>query len=299
LEKELAAFFGTESALVFPDGYLAPLAVAQALAGEFSHAFIDELAHAALVDAARMLHCPVKTFAHRNVTDLARRLSKFGKRSRPILLTDGMFSHDGSVAPLAEYLKILPHPAIILVDDAHGVGVLGARGRGALEHAGVSRTRIIQCATLSKAFGAYGGVALGARKLREKIITRSRLFAGSTPLPPPLAGAALAGLAILKREPARRKKLFRNVSYLRSQLRQSGWEIAETPGPIVRLPFLNAAGAENLKKRLLAAGIYPPFVKYGKASAAGFFRFIISSEHSERQLDKLAAALNAFKSKSR
>jgi 7-keto-8-aminopelargonate synthetase-like enzyme len=299
LEKALVAFFGAESALVLPDGYLAPMGVAQALAGEFSHVFIDEFAHAALVDAARMLRCTVKTFAHRNAEDLARRLSKLGKRSRPIVLTDGMFSHDGSVAPLAEYLKILPRSGMILVDDAHGAGVLGARGRGALEHAGVSRQRIIQCATLSKAIGAYGGAVLGTRKLREKIITHSRLFAGSTPLPPPLAGAALAGLGILKGEPARRKKLFHNVSYLRGQLRQSSWEIAETPGPIIRLPFMTAAEADALKRRLLATGIYPPFVKYGKASATGVFRFVISSEHTRAQLDELAAALKAFKSNGR
>jgi glycine C-acetyltransferase/8-amino-7-oxononanoate synthase len=297
LEKELAAFFGAESALVFPNGYLAPMAVAQALVGEFSHVFIDELAHAALVDAARMLDCPVKMFAHGNAKDLAGRLAKLGSRSHPIVLTDGMFSHDGSVAPLADYLKILPPAGMILVDDAHGAGVLGATGRGTLEHAGVSRQHIIQCATLSKAFGAYGGVVLAARALREKIVARSRLFAGSTPLPPPLAGAALAGLAVLKCEPARRKKLFRNTMHLRNQLRQSGWEIAKTPGPIIRLPFMNAAAAGDLKKRLLAAGVYPPFLKYGKASAAGFFRFVISSEHTDSQLKKLAAVLAAFKSK--
>ena len=298
LERELAAFFGAQSALIFPDGYLAPMAVAQALAAEFSHAFIDELAHAALIDAARMLGCPIKTFAHRSTSDLSRHFSKISKRSRSIILTDGMFSHDGSVAPLAEYLKILPRSGMILVDDAHGVGILGAKGRGALEHAGVPRARIIQCATLSKAFGAYGGVVLGARALREKIIARSHLFAGSTALPPPLAGAALAGIGILKREPARRTRLFGNVLYLRSQLRESGWEISETPGPIVRVPFMKAAAADDLKNRLLAAGIYPPFVKYGKASAAGFFRFVISSEHTQAQLDMLAAVLRVFKAKS-
>jgi len=297
LEAELAAFFGAESALIFPDGYLAPMAVAQALAEEFSHAFIDEFAHAALVDAARMLNCPVKTFVHGNVAGLTRALSKLGNRSRPIILTDGMFSHDGSVAPLSEYLEILPRTGMILVDDAHGAGVLGATGRGSLEHAGAPRNRIIQCGTLSKAFGAYGGVVLGARQLREKIVARSRLFAGSSPLPPPLAGAALAALAILKHEPGRRKRLFRNASYLRSQLRQAGWEIAETPGPIIRLPFMNTVTVRHLKKRLLAAGIYPPFVKYGQASAAGFFRFVVSSEHTGPQLDKLVTALKPDKLK--
>ena len=297
LEKELAGFFGAEAAIVLPNGYLAPMAVAQALAGEFSHAFIDELSHAALMDAGRMLDCPVKTFSHKDVASAARMAAKLPRGSRPLLLTDGMFSHDGSVGPLSEYLKILPSSGMILVDDAHGAGVLGAKGRGTLEHAGVSRARIIQCTTLSKAFGAYGGVVLGTRTLRRSIFSRSHLFAGSTPLPPPLAGAALASLQILKREPRRRERLFRNVSCLRAQLRESGWEIDETPGPIVRLPFVNSAAGNDLKKRLLAAGIYPPFIKYGKASAAGYFRFVISSEHTEQHLNKLARVLGGFQKK--
>ena len=297
LEKQLAAFFDAEAAVVLPDGYLAPMAVSQALAGEFSHALIDELSHSALFDAMRMLDCETKVFPHKNVASLNRIVAKLPGGSHPLLLTDGMFSHDGSVAPLSEYLKILPSGGLILLDDAHGAGVLGAKGRGTPEHAGVSRTRIIQCATLSKAFGAYGGVVLGTRALRKKIVARSRLFAGSTPFPPPFAGAALASLQILKREPKRREKVFRNVSYLRAQLRQSGWEIFETPGPIVRLPLMNSAAANGLKKCLLAADIYPPFVKYGKASAAGYFRYVISSEHTESHLDKLARVLADFKMK--
>jgi 8-amino-7-oxononanoate synthase len=297
LEKKLAAFFGAETAVVLPNGYLAPMVAAQAIGGEFSHAFLDELSHAALVDAARMLNCPLKMFPHKNVAGVARLIAKLPAGSRPILFTDGMFSHDGSVAPLSEYLKSLPPTGVVLVDDAHGAGVLGARGRGTLEHTGANRTRIIQCATLSKAFGSYGGVVLGRRALRKKIVTRSHAFAGSTPLPPPLAGAAMEALGILQREPRRRARLFNNVLYLRAQLRQSGWEIAETPGPIVRLPFLNSAQAADLKKRLLAGGIYPPFVKYGKASAVGFFRFVISSEHTAPHLDKLARILSDFKMK--
>jgi 7-keto-8-aminopelargonate synthetase-like enzyme len=297
LESGLAAFFGAETAVVFPDGYLAPSAAAQSMAGEFTHALVDEFAHGALVDAARMLDCPIKKFKHRDVSDLARTISKCGPSARPIILTDGMFSHDGSVAPLADYLKILPKQGMILVDDAHGAGVLGATGRGALEHAGVSRVRIIQCVTLSKAFGVYGGVVLAPQAFRGKLVERSRMFAGTTPLPPPLAGAALEALSILKREPSRRKKLFGNVAYLRAQLREEGWEIPETPGPIVRLPGMNSSAAADLRKRLLAAGIYPPFVKYGSVSATGYFRFVISSGHSRVHLDKLASVLAAFKSR--
>ena len=299
LETELARFFGAETAVLLPDGYFAPLAVAQALAGEFTHAFIDELAHGALVDAARMLDCPVKKFKHRDAADLAKLVARCGRNARPIVLTDGMFSHDGSVAPLREQLKILPARGMMLVDDAHGAGVLGATGKGSLEHERVGRKRIIQCITLSKAFGAYGGVVLAARAVRKKILARSRTFAGTTPLPPPLAGAALASLKILRNEPARRKKLFQNLFYVRTKLRAAGWDISETPGPIVRLPALPETQVNPLKTQLLAAGIYPPFLKYGGTTAQGFFRFVIASAHTRAQLDKLAAVLTAFKSRRR
>lgn len=294
LETGLAGFFGAEAALLFPDGYFAPIAAAQALTGEFTHAFVDELAHGALRDAARMLDCPVKKFRHRDSADLARILANCGRNARPIVLTDGMFSHDGSVAPLREYLKVLPGRGMILVDDAHGVGVLGASGKGSLQHENVGRKRIIQCATLSKAFGVYGGVVLTSHVLRAKILERSRIFVGTTPLPPPLAGAALASLKILRSEPARRRKLFQNLFHVRTKLHAAGWKISETPGPIIRLPVMNPAEAGGLRRRLLAAGIYPPFLQYG-ASAQGVFRFVISSEHTRAQLNKLVAVLAAFK----
>ena len=294
LEAALAKFFQAEAALVLSDGYLAPLAAAQALAGEFTHAFIDERAHNALLDAARMLDCSVKKFPHRNAAALKKLLARGGKNFRPIILTDGMFSYDGAVAPLRAYLKILPRDGMILVDDAHGVGVVGATGKGAVEHEGVSRERVIQCGTLSKAFGAFGGVVLSSRDVREKILTRSRSFVGTTPLPPPLAGAALASLKILSRDTAQRKKLFTNLSWLRKKLLTAVWEISETPAPVVRLPDMNDAEVERLKKSLLTAGIYPPFVKYG-AAARGTFRFVVSSGHTRAQLENLAAVLNQFK----
>jgi 8-amino-7-oxononanoate synthase len=294
LEKEIATFFGTETAVLFPDGYFAPLAVAQAFAGEFTHALVDELAHGALLDAARMLDCPVQKFKHRDPADLKKVLARGGRKTRPIVLTDGMFSHDGSAAPLRDYLKILPANGMILVDDAHGAGVLGAHGRGTLEVENVGRERIIQCVTLSKAFGTYGGAVLATPAWREKILTRSRVFVGTTPLPLPLAGAALVALKILRDAPARRKKLFQNTTYLRTHLRDAGWEITETPGPIVRLPLMEATGVSNLKKRLLAAGIYPPYLKYG-ATARGVFRFVVSSQHTRAQLDRVISFLTAVK----
>ena len=294
LEAALAKFFRCDAAVVLSDGYRAPLAVAQAFAGEFTHAFIDELAHGASLDAAQLLGCPVKKFPHRDAVALQKMFHRSGKIFRPVILTDGMFSADGAVAPLGAYLKILPRAGMIIVDDAHGLGLLGAHGRGAAELEHVSRDRVVQCGTLSKAFGAFGGVVLGSLALREKILARSRSYAGATPLPPPLAGAALAAVGILSGDQSRRKKIAANTAGLRAQLRQAGWEIPETPGPIVRLPVLNTAEERRLKKSLLAAGIYPPFLKYG-AAKHGTFRFVISSEHTCAQLQLLAATLKKFK----
>jgi glycine C-acetyltransferase/8-amino-7-oxononanoate synthase len=297
LERELAKFFGAEAAVVLPDGYFAPIAAAEALAGEFTHAFMDELAHGALQHAARMLDCPVRKFKHRDPATLAKLLAKGGRKFHPLVLTDGMFSHDGSVAPLREYLRVLPKRGLLLVDDAHGVGVLGKTGQGTLEHEGVNRQRIVQCATLSKAFGAYGGVVLGPRALREKILARAWAFIGTTALPPPLAGAGLAALKILRHEPARRERLIENLSFVRTRLHAAGWPVADTPGPIVRLPVLNEKDATRLKLRLLAAGIYPPFLQYGNSSAGGYFRFVISSEHTRAQLDAVVEVLAAARIK--
>jgi len=301
LEAALASFFGTESALLLPDSYFAPMSVAQTLAGEFTDIFIDEFAHGALRDAARMFDGPATPFQHRNPVDLARLFAPHRRNPgfRPMVLTDGMFGHDGSVAPLREYLQLLPPRGRLLVDDAHGVGILGATGRGALEYARVpSRLarRVMLCATLSKAFGTYGGVVLGSHALRRKILAGSRLFAGTTPLPLPLVGAALHALKILRREPGRRRRLHENVGHVRSQLRAAGWDIQEQPGPIVRLPPLDETRTRALKSRFLAAGIYPPFLKYGHASARGFFRLVIASEHTRAQLDQVVAVLAGFKS---
>ena len=187
LESALAQFFGAPDALLLPGGYQTSTVVAQALAGEFTHAFLDERAHSALRDAAMHLNCAVVPFLHRDAASLKRLIRSVGLKARILLLTDGMFAHDGSAAPLRDYLKVLPRTAKLLVDDAHGAGVLGAKGQGTLEHEGVGRSRIIQCVTLSKAFGVYGGAVLGSGTLRGKILSRSRAFIGCTPLPLPLA----------------------------------------------------------------------------------------------------------------
>jgi len=292
LERNLAAFFGSETATLAPNGWLPNAMVAQALAGRFSHVLIDERAHASLADAARLLDCPVIKFHHRDASDLARIIRRLGG-IEPLLMTDGMFSHDGSVAPLREYLRLLPRGGRLLVDDAHGAGVLGPTGRGTPQHTGVPTSRIIQTITLSKAFGVFGGAVLGPEKVRQAIIARSGIFTGSTPLPPPLACAALKSVAVLKAQPRLRARLNRNVTHLRRKLRAGGIPAPELPGPIVSLAPRDRREAGRIARRLLAAGIHPPFIKYPGGPEDGYFRFAICSEHSIAQLDLLARVLIA------
>jgi len=291
LEQSLAEFFHAPSALLVPTGYMSNLVVAQALAGNFSHALIDAESHPSLSDAARFLDCPVLRFDHQNPEDLARSVRRCGVGARLILLTEGLFSRDGSVAPLAEYLRRLPKDAWMVVDDAHGAGVLGRTGQGSLEHAGVGRRRIIQTITLSKAFGAYGGAILGTADLRQKILNRSQIFVGSTPLPLPLANAAVQGIRILKGDRSLRKRLAANLMYTRRALRGSNFAPIETSGPIITILPKDTKQIRQLKRRLLRAGIFPSFITYPSGPATGYFRFAISSEHTREQLDALISVL--------
>jgi 8-amino-7-oxononanoate synthase len=292
LEEELAGFFQADDALLVSNGYLTGIVVAQALSRTFSHALLDARAHPALVDAAVQLDCPILKFGHRDTQDFARAVGRCGKGARPIVLSDGMFSHDGSAAPLKSYLKLLPSDGMVLVDDAHGAGVLGKNGRGTPEYEKVGRGQIIQCITLSKAFGVFGGAILGTRELRKTIFQRSRSFIGSTPIPPPLANAALAALKVCRsRGAGLRARLNGNAKYVNSALEQAGFNMPVMPGPIVPIHAKSERESVALKKHLLAAGIFPPFLKYPGGDANGYFRFVISSEHTRLDLDRMVNAL--------
>ncbi len=293
LENDLAQFFDAEAALLTNSGYVTNLVVAQSLAGHFSHALVDERAHAALQDAALFLDCPVLQFKHRMVEHFATTLERCGPGARPIVLTDGMFSHDGSVAPLCAYLKLLPRDGLLLVDDAHGAGTLGKTGKGTIEMERVSRDRVVQTITLSKALGVYGGAILCSKAFRQKFAT-SRIFVGSTPLPLPLAFAVGQALQILRRDGTLRRRLEQNSTCIKSALREAGFEIPDAPGPIVPLHFNDLKEINRVQRALLAAKILPPLIHYPGSPANGYFRFVISSEHTQRQLEKLVRTLKPF-----
>jgi 8-amino-7-oxononanoate synthase len=295
LEKELARFFTSETALVVSTGYQANLVAAQACAGSFSHALLDENAHLSLADAAMFLDCPVLRFRSRDPQAVAQAAQRCGPGAKLLLLTDGMFSRDGSVAPLREYVNVLPADARLLVDDAHGAGVVGKRGRGTPEFAGVDRRRIIQTITLSKAFGVYGGAILCERAFRKRVMDRSDMFVGSTPLPLPLANAALCSIKVFKSDRRMRQRLLLKSAYLKGALRKAGLGVPRAPGPIVCLPELATKRVQKLMEALLKAGIFPPFIKYPNGPKRGYFRFVISSEHTFEELDTVIRVLSQFR----
>lgn len=294
LETRLAAFFNARAALTVSAGYLANIAVTQSLTGEITHALIDERSHASLLDAARFLDCPVTTFAHRDPNDLKQKLAELPRSARPLLMTDGMFSHDGSLAPLKAYETLLPKGGLMLIDDAHGAGIAGANGRGTHQAEGVNRSRIIQTITLSKAFGCAGGGVLCSESRRDKIAASSRAFQGSTPLPLPISEAALTATALLKREKGYLIRLRMNAHIAKTELTKAGFPIIDNSSPIISCVPRKAREAKSLARRLKSNGVFPSLIRYPGGPANGYFRFAISSEHSHEQIRALTDALRSF-----
>lgn len=288
LETELRRFFASKAALVAPTGYAANLIVAQALRGSISHLFIDDQAHPSLRDAAEMTGATVHVFNHLDASSLNEVSGSLPKGATTALLTDGLFAHNGSVAPLAQYRKILPN-ALFWVDDAHAAGVLGKNGRGTVEAARLNRENLIQTITLSKAFGVYGGAVIADKPFISDCISKSRLFAGSTPLPLPLATAAVAALKEA-RSGKLRARLSGNISYFYKHFAHLGDGSSSTP--ILAICPGNPGQQKRIHRSLLQHGIFPSFIHYPGGPARGFFRFAISSAHAPGQLDSLGAALS-------
>jgi 7-keto-8-aminopelargonate synthetase-like enzyme len=277
LEGALAKFFDCESALLVSTGYLTNLAVIQGIRDRISHILIDERAHVSLADAAMAAHVEVIPFAHRNPIDLQRKLPKYAKA---LLMTDGIFAHDGSIAPLREYSEVLKRDALLLIDDSHGAGVLGAHGRGTHEHIELARDRIIQTTTLSKGFGCFGGVILASKDITDSIAAQSAVITGATPFPLSHAAAAIAAADVLSNHEPRQ--------WLQQNLQRLGLSDGV---PIHAVFPENEKHQRQLICALLARGIFPTNIRYKNGPPEGYFRFAISSEHTRAQMDALADAL--------
>ncbi len=295
LEQALGRYFRGGTATLTSSGYAAPLVAAQALAAHHTHVLIDARAHACLVDAARLTGLPTRPFLHRDPASLATALRRCGRAARALVLTDGLFPPAGNPAPIRDLCDVVPPPHTLLVDDAHGVGVLGRRGRGTVEWSGVPLRRVVLTCTLSKALGAYGGVVLGPRSLRAAVLERSGLFTGNTVLPPPIAAGALAALTVLEREgPARRARLEANVQNARAAFSDAGLAVPAGPAPTFVVALPSERDNRRLEKALLDAGIYPSLIRYPNGPCDRFFRFAVSSEHTVAEVEALRRVLGGF-----
>ncbi len=291
LEEELAAFVQRPRALLFSSGWAANLGVLRALLGKSDALIADELNHASLIDGGRLSGARYVRVPHRNLPAFENALAAAMPAAARFVVTDGVFSMDGDLAPLPELAALCQqHKAALVVDDAHGFGVLGKNGRGASEH--FDLTPDIHVATLGKALGCAGAFVAGSENLIEYLIQRARSWVFSTAPPPAIAAAARAALRIVRVEPERRMQLFKNVQRFRDGCAQLGIPLSPSQTPIQPLILGEEGRALALSQRLFergywAAAIRPPTVPPGTAR----LRITFSAVHTEQQIDGLLNAL--------
>ncbi len=298
LNRQACAFFGKEAALYYASGYLGGMILVQGLADRFERIFVDEAAHYSLRDAARASGKPLHFFRHRDPCHLAENLRlHLRPKERPLVLTDGLFPISGEVAPLDEYLPLVQAmDGLLGVDDAHGVGALGQNGRGSLEWLGLSSTQPIHlCATLSKALGGYGGILIGSRAQVEEIEQRAKVYVAASPPPLPAAAAAAKALQIARCEPQRRQRLWENVALARSGLRRLGWELPESPAPILCLRARPGVDLARLRAELFERDICVAHVtSYSSTPPGGALRIAIFATHNREQIERLVETLRTL-----
>lgn len=294
LESELAEFFGTEAALVFNTGYMANLGVIPALIGAGDVLVSDELNHASIIDGAKLARTEVAVFRHGDVDSFAKVLGSVRSRARRILVAvDGVYSMDGDIAPVAEIVKRAHEAdAMVLLDDAHGTGILGARGRGTAEATGVLAEVDILMGTLGKSLGSFGAFVAGKASLRDLLVNTARSFIFSCALAPAQVAASRVSLRLIDEEPWRRDRLAANCDRLRRRLADSG--ISTAPSTTHILPVVlgenertMAVCEDLLEHGYYAQGIRHPSVARGRAR----LRITPMATHDESEIDGLADAI--------
>jgi 8-amino-7-oxononanoate synthase len=293
LECELAAFAGKPAALLFSTGYMANLGVVQGLVGRGDTVFADKLNHASLNDAMLLSRATVQRYRHNDMAQLAALLAQTG-RGRKLICVDAVFSMDGDMAPLPELLALCEkHDAWLLVDDAHGFGVLGHQGRGSLSHFGISSPRIIYMATLGKAAGVSGAFVAAEQAVIDTLINNAHSYVYTTASPPALACALRQSLQLIAEEDRRRAHLHQLIAQLRTGLHGLPWQLMPSDTAIQPLLVGDNQAALALSMALRARGIWvaairPPTVPAGTAR----LRITLSAAHSASDVNRLLEALH-------
>jgi 8-amino-7-oxononanoate synthase len=293
LEEELAAFTGRPRALLFSTGYMANLGVVTALASRGESVLLDRLSHASLIDAGLLSGARFKRYPHCDATAARRLLAEDTPRTA-VLATDGVFSMDGDIAPLKALSEATrEHDAWLIVDDAHGIGVLGANGRGALELAGLDSEQVpVLVGTLGKAFGSFGAFVAGSDDLIDILIQRARSYIYTTALPQPVAAATRAALRIAREETWRRERVLALTARFRAAARQAGVPLAESATPIQPIPLGSAQAALAGQQALGEAGFWVVAIRSPTVPAGTErLRITLTASHQEGQVDALVEAL--------
>ncbi len=286
LERELAEFKGVEAALVFQSGFNANLATIPALAGRGDTIISDELNHASIIDGSRLSRAQIKVYPHNDLQGLEKNLQEV-EEGRKLIITDGVFSMDGDIAPLPGIVELAEkYGAMTLVDDAHGEGVLGRNGRGIVDHFGLHGRVDVEVGTFSKAFGVMGGCVAGTANLIEYLKQRSRPFTFSSALTVPDTAATLAAVRTLARSGELVEKLWSNADYFKKKIQVLGYDTGKSETPITPVMIGDAQTASHFSRRLLEEKIFAqaigfPLVPRGKAR----IRVMISATHSKEDLD--------------
>ena len=319
VERLAARFFDRDDAFYYPTGYAGNYILAGALAEQVDAIFLDELSHYSLHEAARAAQRPIFHFAHADAESLAARLrAHLPPGGRPLVMSDGVFAARGRIAPVADYAQVLcNYPgAVLLVDDAHAVGVLGEHGRGTYEHAGMYAAanvalsagevsagpasegtssegpRLLFCGTLSKAIGGYGGILPGNRSLLDPVVRASHWYDGASAPPAPVAAATARALELILDDPGLRTRLRGNVRMLRDGLRAMGLDVDDTPVPIVCLVLGNADNMRRIQGALQERGIWIVHrPAYSGLGPEGALRLAVFATHTEAMIGELLDAL--------
>jgi glycine C-acetyltransferase len=294
LERRLAAFKGVEAAITFQSGFNANLGTIPALVGKNDVIFSDELNHASIIDGCRLSGARIARYAHCDAQDLRRVIGEARRDGfeRGLIVSDGVFSMDGDVAPLDKLYQVADEEEILLmVDDAHGEGVLGRGGRGIVDHYNLHGKVDIEVGTLSKAFGVVGGVVAGSQVIVDWLRQRGRPFLFSSAMTIPDVAACLAAVDLLEESSELVERLWANTEYFKREMQGLGFDIGSSTTPITPVMLGDAPLAQDFSRRLFEQGVFAmalgyPTVPRGKAR----IRVMISAAHSQTDLDRGLAA---------
>ena len=293
LEQDLAQFKQVEATLTFGTGYTTNLGLIPALIGRDGLILVDRYCHASLIEACRLAKAKLRVFHHNDVEHLEKLLKKRERAQPTLVVSEGIFSMDGDLAPLPHLLELCrQHEATLVIDDAHGTGVMGTTGRGTAEHFGVNPQDLIQMGTLSKAIATSGGYVAGPDSLKDYLINTSKAFIYTTAQPPAIAAGASAAIRIIQNEPARRERLWKNRDYLLATLRDMGFQLTDTHSPILPIIMKSPERALAMSQVLYEAGVYVPAIRPPTVPKnSSRLRLTVSSEHTQEQLEMVLRSI--------